>query len=1016
MKEAHPLHFYPPVEGRGSAPQPPNNGGTHGPHSEGLTNQSRSAYPRRERFMDEQGQEQAAQPARTTHVAPQQETGSVGRAVEAPRVTPGEVADRLARVAEQAQLEAPELRLPELDLSKPEDRERLDRALRDFVPNQGSSSTPWLVRQTLKDTSGVKLDYLVNKILAPVLDAETSHYQLGFYAGINIETIRDELLIEAHRALQQGNKREAEIRSAQFTRVGRLRESVSLGHNMNRQVIVGVVDQLLQVAQEITPETLDTLQKERGVGRTMRLFDQELQWVVGRDSKITVGNYEELTGLRLEAFDEPKVQEIGGKNEFITGRVVGTKEGKLETQLTHLNNSIGTETQRLEDWQLRWAYIQGRNLLNITLRNAENISSSKVTTIGRFAVEGGIGFESFPQESAARLMNPIGLNARRFRFAPVRGGQEFTDMIEENYQRDRREQGWGDTKIRVIGNRPIGQFEYSGMVGVGGVFSAWRQEKIIMETAPSPDVNRTLATYLREEKKNVEEILHVDKESIEQELSGRFTGRSLEQEAKKIRTSRLKGNLSGRLAQVGEIKRAEGESDEKWAERQAERQRIITRARQRAGEGDTSVEAFLLETMYLKEDGDLKEFNNALGVLLKHGDVTPREIESPKLKETKEKVRRELWKKTAQENPLAVVPYLYGMKFDGKPPAGFEDISKDDFKESEDPEKPSTWDRLKTKLIAANEKRLERIMMKQLIRDTQARARQEKRELTQEEIDQFNEEVSAPVPDLDSVLRELFGEKSMSQKEEGESSEEELLKKIRTSGKAVAGELANVRFPFNPFMNDVIFERAHYGAAGADFYKRRIGRDQVPFNQGVSEIAKLINNPGGIKEEEALGIMHGAVEALGTPQGTEIGQDKVMPVFEAYLRWVENGGYIRGSFEGLRRWWAKGVIVEGIAHTFRLRTSLAQKYAGMDAPSLEENGLRNLAENALRMGILRRGKKEWEGEWEGEWVDLFDKVKKKFRLSWFQTLWRTLLRDLMPIFAVAATVDVVKKGSQEVTK
>lgn len=384
-----------------------------------------------------------------------------------------------------------------------------------------------------------------------------------------------------------------------------------------------------------------------------------------------------------------------------------------------------------------------------------------------------------------------------------------------------------------------------------------------------------------------------------------------------------------------------------------------------------------LRAGFLDENGNLKrEFSNSLGVILKLGKINPQETDPTDVRKAKEEVRAAIWKRVAQDNPLAIANFINKSKLKG----GAEFVLDKD-----------VWRDLSAKLNKLHELRMQRIRggdnipLADIIREEAGR-------------------------DGGIILTDV---------------EEAMLLEIQGRGSALAGEFANIRFPFNPFMNDVVYESIEYGKAGAEFFRRRQAGDLGSFNSAYTALIKIIDNPGGMHKEDVLKNMHEIVQGIGSPLGTGTGQDKVMPFLEAYLDFIEEGGqYKRGD---PRRWLVKQALYAGYLRTRGTANSLAQEYAGPAAEAENELELWHTMQVALNMGIIRKGRVEGAGVLNlinrmrrGEDVhltdiygqvknsDLYERLRRKHGTK-ARSLIMALLRDWLIFVVIGAGVELGKE-------
>jgi hypothetical protein len=252
--------------------------------------------------------------------------------------------------------------------------------------------------------------------------------------------------------------------------------------------------------------------------------------------------------------------------------------------------------------------------------------------------------------------------------------------------------------------------------------------------------------------------------------------------------------------------------------------------------------------------------------------------------------------------------------------------------------------------------------------------------------------------------------------------EKDLLDYILKTGTSMAKEFANVRFPFTPFMNDVLFEDARYDRAGSSFMFRRIGSDFAKFHEVTGKFGTLMANIGAAKPEEILKVMGEAIDAIASPRATPDGQKALMPFLEAYLRMIEAGGQFKekdlqgGSakerverfVQGFMRWFAKDNLTTELDKGLSIKNSLAQIYYGPNAPALTEYDMIAFLNTAVSMGVISRKVINSETG-ELEYFDIYKELRKKFRVS---LIWKiiAILRDVPKIAVVGAVGAVMSKA------
>ena len=248
--------------------------------------------------------------------------------------------------------------------------------------------------------------------------------------------------------------------------------------------------------------------------------------------------------------------------------------------------------------------------------------------------------------------------------------------------------------------------------------------------------------------------------------------------------------------------------------------------------------------------------------------------------------------------------------------------------------------------------------------------------------------------------------------------ENDLLDEIKLKGDSLSFDLANVRFPNNPFMNDVLFERANYSEAGAEFYRRRAGGDLSSFHKAGEEFSKLMMNPGGTPPEDAFKAILGGIEAIGSPLGTDAGQDRMRQFLEAYLTFISKGDYLGVDVEGgiakgplweVVRWLNKDNAFSGIQSRLRKPTSIAQVISGVDAPSIDEFGMRSILDKLLHDGLTRRASLDEYGM--VKYIDVDEKFRKKLKAGLLGIL-LAFIRDVPKIVLAGAVSELGQKISK----
>ncbi len=760
------------------------------------------------------------------------------------------------------------------------------------------------------------LNYVVNRIIAQPLAAEQSQYDLSFYGKNNLDAIVD--------LLSRQNPP-----SEMYTQVVSMRETVQLSHGMNREIVTGNNEGFLRAGLGMTPQKLEALQNVKGASTIMRLMEQELLKIMSNQKFMSDEAYDTMVGNKDR---EP-------------GEVVVVRGGAIAKQLMLVREAVSVlpEFKGMEDWEVEWAMQAGKILMNISLRSAEQISLGTVP-------KGADRWRSFPQESVARIMDWMKLVGVRFDISSSRGGVELAEAVIEKYMESRKDFGYGGLELETVGGREIKDLETANIFGASGIFSSWRQEEIILKSAP------IMISYGG---KTYEEILPFISSVIgggKKEIEVSFLGREKEKHEK------LPPRIQSRINEA---------------------------------------EIDLYRSAFLDGNNLKPEFTNALGVLLKNSELAS-DREGEHLHDIKHQIRAAIWRRVAEVNPLGIVPFLTDAKF----PPGSEILFDDDSGQkvnlqtkldsmSEEFKKQtsaSDWNKLRKKLFIANEWRISRISRNQEI------ASENKRN------------PNAPQPLLAIDLKTFFAEnagvviREPAAFEGGAPLEIEMrlseweinmLKDIKLVSNELAPQLSRVRFPFNPFMNDVDFKRVSYAEAGQEFYKRRMN-DIASFNNAGGSFVKLMDNPGAASLEEVINVLTEVEAAMASPLSTTAAMEKIEPFFEAYLDKVEIGGDIKdkGRTGGIKKWLAKQNIYDFVMESRHKPVSRAQHWVGIHGIAMNERAMYNFIHELRGHGLITE---EFE-----------EKLKKKKGSTRFNLIF-AFIRDLFPVFALGTVASLTKK-------
>ncbi len=367
------------------------------------------------------------------------------------------------------------------------------------------------------------------------------------------------------------------------------------------------------------------------------------------------------------------------------------------------------------------------------------------------------------------------------------------------------------------------------------------------------------------------------------------------------------------------------EKEGKWVVKSGAKQKRsawITQIRGELKNGDELAE-FLAPVI---ENADL-----GLGVLLKHAKFS---------EQVGYKARQKIWEQVAKKNLPLMLDYLSKVQFEG------EDGSRNRIR-------PENWTGEEGDKKWAELK--ERIMLDHAWKIKKASGR--------------------AVPDQSPLL-------TADPKEYDRSEEDRIIASIKSQGYDLAPDLADIVFPYIPFMNDVPFDLLDYKGPGETFYTRRTKGDLSSYNRAEEAAIAIMDNPGGIGAEEALKQFHEVERGIESPQGAIDAHERVFPMLSAWAEFVM-------AKPGKRQ-----MITKAVSEALRQPTSIAQDYSGMEAESLTETQMLHVLNNALKAGILNE--------------DLYNEMKKKKHLTLFWLMW-ALFRDIVIMSPGIAVWEVGKE-------
>lgn len=329
-------------------------------------------------------------------------------------------------------------------------------------------------------------------------------------------------------------------------------------------------------------------------------------------------------------------------------------------------------------------------------------------------------------------------------------------------------------------------------------------------------------------------------------------------------------------------------------------------------------------------------------------------------------VRTEIWKKVAQKNIPLMMEYLSNLEYaknsSGDKAKTLKQIGEDVVSAVRDQEwkdlSSQKWSDFRKKVFKRHEIMVQRSSLS-----------------TKLTIEQRREQMAR----LDALLN--------TEEFRYNQAEAVLLEKIQNNGAKLAPDLADVEFPYTPFMNDIPFDELDYTGPGQTFYKRRTGGDLGGYNKGQQAFTKLVTNPGGIGLEKVSEVMSEIVEAIAGPEGDKLAQEANFANLEVILD-------ITMAEPGKRQ-----SLLKEVAQMMRKPTSIAQQWAGMESESIIETEASNFLEKEVKTGTISR--------------DLATYMRKKKHATFAFFIW-ALFRDILwvtPAIAGVSLISQLKKAA-----
>ncbi len=733
---------------------------------------------------------------------------------------------------------------------------------------------------------------LAFKIIGGPLQSETGDYSLGFYGQINIDAMTN-LLQSLSENTTDPTKRDTF--NAQKEDINNIKEGVRTMHELNKYIVTGNLEPASQIAGSILPKYQQVLQKWKGVALVERLLEAAHSVTVSKDGYINIDNDQEMMGT--------KINKVTGKFEKDQGKSVLAEFREL---LAIIKASPGLATgaltgfENMQEWEISLAYNLGRAMFNNQQRKAAWTSQGQVPA-------GNRAWESTPLEGFNKILNPGRWLYHRFTIGKGRGGMRWFDRFTDAMQRYKHTEGWGHTSITKIRDDKIEMFELPTMTGVRDWMASWRAFGMTLkQTSARFELQGSVAgfqVFHKEAGSNVSNNAPIDPNDTS-------LGMILD-------TGALKFNRAG--------------EDKGWDDLK-----------------DFEQADYLRSVFYEPDTDNLRaDLQSALGVVYRYV-LNPAAghhglEKSPKSNKIKEDIRAKIWERVAEDNPLAIIPYLNKMEYGhggGHKTFGGRDVFRDT---------PGVdWSILQRKLNFLNEIKLAKVRGIKNPDGSYAVA----------------PELSFSLQNAIAHVESVRGPGYLS------ADEARFLEEVKTEAHHVAHDMANVKFAFAPFMNDVILEDTDYDQPGQESFRRHFG-DLAQFNATNGAIAEAMDNLGLITDyHKMVEFIAKFSKGITGVHGDETAKHKAYPVIEATVAFFRRGENVidkSGEFKGedklsrkqrLARWIKQQDEVHEIAQKFHKPNSEAQMYYNIKALTLDRGQIYEAMEDLAAAGLMGHDQEE----------------------------------------------------------
>lgn len=331
--------------------------------------------------------------------------------------------------------------------------------IRDFDPDSTRQISIEDFRAIAEDKEAA--EKLLDKIISRPLAVPTDHYELSFYANINLYTFFSEV-----RRMDE----------ARFSRYAELKAATLIFHEMNRGITVesGNIGAFLGLTRSVTPRHLQTATELDGVELARQFTEQALGRLYTEKSETTgekidpeINDWVRGQFYKLAGYEKYEKDEQG---RWKYRRRPETPQAAADIPapvVTPTGEEVRSKYGRpLEPWEIDRALAFGRNIHSSFYRKSELYSWSSVP------LERQNWLNAPPTETVLRVLAGIKWLTYRFRYGEQGGGPAFTALLYDSITKKYRDK---KPKLEKIGKLNIlKDILPTGFFNSAGFDSGWR--------------------------------------------------------------------------------------------------------------------------------------------------------------------------------------------------------------------------------------------------------------------------------------------------------------------------------------------------------------------------------------------------------------------------------------------------------------------------------------------------------------------------------------------------------------